>query len=162
MDWQIPLAISAGAFAAVLVWRLRPNLAGREKPSHALKDAKAAVDSATSDDERAEALAKAGDASAALVGRGGSAVGYYLRAMRLQPDSVALVRRAVTALERKPLALEALLWRRLGVEDWSDKMRPTIVEIVRGLSMLYSRGPLRRRLRARAFANLLRAFGESP
>ncbi len=157
MDWRIPLVVAAALFAVVLVVRTRPRFGGAERPSQAIRDAKEALGRATTDEARAAALAAAGDAYAALVGRGGSAVSFYLRAFRIQPTSLALVDRASLALARKPFALESFLWGCLATE-YVDGMRPVVQDVVRRLQAVHDKPPLRRRLRARAFATLSRAL----
>lgn len=161
MDWpSIALVVSAIVFAVVLLLRVRPSFSSTKRPDVGLREAKEAVQRAKTDEEKIEALAAAGDASAVRLGRGGSAVNYYLRAMRMAPTSLPLLERAGVSLANKPLALESLLWRRLSIEDWTDEMVPIVRDIVRRLETLYSAGPIQRRLRARAFATLSRALAK--
>jgi hypothetical protein len=123
----------------------------------ALKEARARLAAAKTDAERAAALCDAGDASAAGLGRGDSAIGYYLRAMRLAPHSAELVSRAARALARKPHALESLLWRRLGAEPWSGSGVDAARRAIEELSKLYA-GPLRNLARARALEHARALF----
>ncbi len=161
MNWQLPLVITAVVFAGFMIWRIRP--AFREPRTHAasrgaLRDAKNRVEAAATAEERAIALCDAGDACAASF-RATSAIGYYLRAMRADPTSSALVERAAMGLGRRPHALESLLWRRLGAEPWTGSSRAAAVTALRELADLYE-GPLRNRARARAFDHALVAMGE--
>jgi hypothetical protein len=162
MDPRIWLLLSSAIFAAFLLFRMRPALRSGKTPGAvraALRDAKARVASATTDVERADALADAGDACAQSLARATSAVGFYLRAMRADPTSATIVVRASAALARRPHALEALLWRRLGADDWSETRRDAALAAVRSLAALYS-GPLHNRSRARALEHALMAMGE--
>jgi hypothetical protein len=161
MPSELPLVLVAALFAGFMVWRMRPAL-GRSRGvgRAALRTAKKRLEDATSPSERALALCDAGDACAASL-RTTSAVGYYLRAMRTDPTSAALVERAATALERRPHALESLLWRRLGAEPWSGASRAAAVMALRELAFLYD-GPLRNRARARALDFALASLHEPP
>jgi hypothetical protein len=157
------LVVAAVLFGGFMVWRLRPvfgGTAGGAPARGALRDAKKRVESATTPAERALALCDAGDACAASL-RANSAVAYYLRAMRSDPTSSALVERAARSLARRPHALEALLWRRLGAEPWAGGSRSAAVTALRLLGALYE-GPLRNRARARALDFALSALGEPP
>ncbi len=158
MTWNLPLVVTAGVFVLFLLVRLRPALPGGKRvKAGALRDAKKRIEEAKDDASRALALADAGDVCAKSVGRTTGAIGYYLRAMRLNPASAALVERAAIALARRPHALESLLWRRLGAEPWTgareDAARAALAQLVR----LYD-GPLKNRVRARAFENALGAL----
>lgn len=149
MELQLPLLVSALAFAALLLFRLRPAITTRARASAtALDDAKRRIESAKDDDARASALADAGDASIAL-GRASSAEGYYLRALRTAPCSARIVTRAVTAFARRPRALEHLLWRHLAALPWEDRRRDAIVAALQGLARVYGK---RRRFHVRAQA----------
>jgi len=161
MTIELPLALAAALFAGFMVWRMRPAL-GRVRGAGraALRAAKQRIEAAKTPGERALALCDAGDASAALLGAT-SAVGYYLRAMRADPTSAALVERAARGLVRRPHALEPLLWRRLGAEPWSGSSRAAAEVALRELAFLYE-GPLRNRARARAIDYALAALGDSP
>src|SRR4051794_10671227 len=119
MDWHIPLLVSALLFVAFMLWRMRPDFgsrAGNGATAATLREAKQRIESAKDDKARALALCDAGDACAQSIGRTTGAVGYYLRAMRADPTSAAIVERAAAGLARRPHALESLLWRRLGAE----------------------------------------------
>jgi hypothetical protein len=163
MDWQLPLVVAATLFGGFMIWRSRPAL--REPRTSAatrgaLREAKKRIEEATTAQGRALALCDAGDACAASF-RTTSAIGYYLRAMRADPTSSALIQRAATGLGRRPHALESLLWRRLGAEPWSGPSRGAAVTALRELADLYD-GPLRNRARARALDHALVAMGEPP
>jgi len=161
MSSELPLLLVAALFAGFMVWRMRPALGRSRGAERALfRTAKKRIESATVPSERALALCDAGDACAASLGTA-SAVGYYLRAMRTDPTSSALVERAATALERRPHALESLLWRRLGAEPWSGASKGAAMTALRELAFLYE-GPLRNRARARALDFALTALHEPP
>jgi hypothetical protein len=161
MTPELPLVVMAALFAGFMVWRMRPALGRPPGVGRvALRTAKERLKSATTPHERALSLCDAGDACAASL-RTTSAVGYYLRAMRTDPTSSALVERAAVALERRPHALESLLWRRLGAEPWSGISRGAAVMALRELAFLYE-GPLRNRARARALDFALAALHEPP
>jgi hypothetical protein len=159
MDWNLPLVISAGVFVAFLLWKLRPSFEGARDGSarEAIRAAKKRVEMAKTDDERALALCDAADASVAAFGGAGSAVGYYLRAMRVNPRSAELVDRASKGLARRPRALESLLWRRLGAERWAGGGEAASRAALRQLGVLYA-GPLRNPSRARAMEFALEAL----
>lgn len=153
-DWSIPLAVATAAFLAVLVWRVRPLVGGAARGRagrEAVRAAHARIDAAKTPAERADALCDA----AGLVGAG-SARGLYLRAMREAPASTAIVERAAASLARRPRALEALLWRRLGATPWPDS-RDATVAALDVLVRLYE-GPLRNAVRAKAMANARQAL----
>jgi hypothetical protein len=161
MDWQVPLVVAASAFGVFMLWRVRPTLRRDEGESpQPLKEAKKRVAAAKNDQERALALADAGDACARKVGRTGSTIGYYLRAMRTDPTSSSLVLRASRALARRPLALEALLWRRLGAEPWTAATREPALTALRSLVSVYD-ARNRTRVRADAVRHLLSTLGEA-
>ncbi|MEO6576404.1 MAG: hypothetical protein ABIP89_21305 [Polyangiaceae bacterium] len=150
MDWQIPLVVMAAVFGAFLVFKFRPAFSRPSRPGGAtLREAKARIDAATTDDARAAALVDAADICALSLGRGTAAIGYYLRAMRLQPADPGIIERAAVGFVRRPRALEALLWRRLGAEPWTGATKAAAVAALRHLARLYS-GPLRNAVRARA------------
>lgn len=162
MDWHTPLLISALLFLAFLMWRMRPAFGSGARGAAAavlLREAKRRIENAKDDATRAEALSDAGDACAQSLGRTTGAVGYYLRAMRADPTSAAIVERAAKGLARRPNALESLLWRRLGAAAWTDAGRPPAIAALRHLAVLYA-GPLRNRPRGRALHFALAALGE--
>jgi hypothetical protein len=161
MDSYVPLVIVAIIFLIFVLYRFRPAFStggGGAAARAALRDAKARLEKATTDGERAAALADAADASA-RTGKTTGAVGYYLRAMRLDPKSTALVERAAASLARYPHSLETLLWRRLGAEVWTGPTAAPAHAALKHLADLYAEGPLRHSVRARAFAHLLEALG---
>ncbi len=163
-DWSVPLIVAVAAFLAVLVWRVRPVVAwgrGRGENREALREAHERIEKAANEAERAVALCDA----AGLVGARG-ARGLYLRAMRADPASVAVVERAVAGLARRPRSLEAVLWRRLATAPWATSPDATraALDALRGLY----EGPLRNAVRAKAMENARDALapravaGESP
>lgn len=150
MDWQIPLVVMAAVFGAFLVFKFRPAFSRPSRPGGAtLREAKARIDAAKTDDARAAALCDAADICALSLGRGTAAIGYYLRAMRIEPANAAIIERAAVGFARRPRALEALLWRRLGAEPWTGTTKGSAVAALRHLARLYA-GPLRNAVRARA------------
>jgi hypothetical protein len=154
MTWNVPLVVATLAFFAFLSWKLRPAMgtAGGGSKAAALRAAKQRIEAAKTDQARALALSDAGDAAAAGLTGSGSAIGYYLRAMRASPHSADLVARASKGLARRPRALESLLWRRLGAEPWSGGGEAAARAALDELARLYS-GPLKNAARARAIEN---------
>jgi hypothetical protein len=140
----------------------RPSL-GPRKIGHArrlaLAEARTRVESAATPADRARALCDAGDASGQTLGSPTSALGYYLRAMRTDPNSAEPVLRAARGLVRRPRALEKLLWRRLGGTPWEGPSRPAAVAALTELAAVYA-GPLRNRSRASAISHALAALGQ--
>ena len=158
-DAFVPLIASAGAFLAVLVWRVRPRgpwTAKRQASREALREAQGRALTAPDDTERARALCDAADLLAAQVRGRSSAKGLYLRAMRLDPKSVEVIERTVAGLARRPKALESLLWRRLATTQWKES-RETTAAVLDALGALYE-GPLRNAIRARALHNAREAL----
>ena len=156
MDWK--LIAAATVFGLYVIYRFRPMFSGGRTALASLAEARKRIDAATTDEGRAEALAAAGDACAGAVGRTTGAVGYYTRAMRANPSSVAILERATTGLSRRPRALEQLLWRRLASESWDGDKKDAALAALAHLQRLYDRSP-RNRTRARVFENLLGALG---
>jgi hypothetical protein len=155
-DWHIPLIVAAAVFFAFILWKMRPAVfafpSGKNRRN--LREAQARIEAAKDDASRAVALCDAADASAAQPGGVTSAIGYYLRAMRTDPHSAAVVDRAAAGLARRPRALESLLWRRLGAEPWSGEGRAAARAALKHLAALYD-GPLRNAPRARALEHAL-------
>ena len=156
MDWK--LIAAATVFGLYVIYRFRPMLSGSRAALGSLAEARERIDAAKTDEERALALAEAGDACASAVGRTAGAVGYYTRAMRANPVSVDLVERAAKGLARRPRALEQLLWRRLASEPWDGDKRAPALAALAHLHRVYERTP-RNRTRARMFEHLLVALG---
>ena len=109
MDWK--LVAAASVFGLFMIYRFRPVFSARRGRRLGLAEALKRVDAAKTNADRATALADAGDACAASIGRTTGAVGYYLRAMRANPSSAELVERAAHGLSRRPHSLESLLWQ---------------------------------------------------
>lgn len=159
MDWQIPLLVSACAFAAFMVFRFRPVMSDEGRASAvALKDAKRRVVAAKDDASKATALCEAADASARL-GRTGAAVVFYLRAQRADPGSKDIAQRAAEGLARRPAALEKVMWKQLAAARIADSeaSRDAALIALRALAASYAK---RRRFQARAKAleNVLEAL----
>ena len=161
MDVQkVAVVVVAIVFALVVLWRVRPRLSsGRRRVD--LKDAKQKISAAKDPTARALALCDAGDLCAAG-GRTTGAVGYYLRAMRADRSSAALVERAATGLARRPHSLEALLWRKLGADPWSNETGDAARVALTKLVALYAGPMIRNRSRARALERALAVLGTPP
>jgi hypothetical protein len=125
----------------------------------ALKAARAKIEAAKTDAEKADALCEAADACALAFGRSEAAASYYLRAMRLVPGSAELVERAIAGLEHRPRALESLLWRKLAMLERTPSRDATLAAL-RGLARVYAIRP-RLASRARAIEAVVHAI-ESP
>lgn len=152
-DSFFPLIVAAGAFLALLAWRVRPLVVWRTKQRasrQALREARARIQAAPEGPERARALCDAADLVARQVRGRGSAPGLYLRAMRSDPKSVDVLHRAVAGLVRRPRALESLLWRHLAIAPWKESPDGAVAALD-ALRALYE-GPLRNAIRARALA----------
>lgn len=121
----------------------------------ALKAARAKIEAAKTDVEKANALCEAADACALAFGRGEAAASYYLRAMRVIPSSAELVERAVQGLEHRPRALESLLWRKLGADPEHAPSPEATRAALEGLAKIYATRP-RSAVRARAVHTILR------
>jgi hypothetical protein len=152
------LVVAIGFFAMVLA-RTWPRFGKRRNVplGKALRAARAKIEAAKTDAEKADALCEAADACALAFGRSEAAASYYLRAMRLVPDSAELVERACKGLEHRPRTLELLLWRKLGVDGGHPPSREATVAALRGLAAVYAVRP-RHAFRARAVETLLRTL----
>jgi hypothetical protein len=153
-DSLVPLIVAAGAFLALLLWRVRPVAfwtTKRRVSREALREAWARIEAAPGEPERARALCDAADLLARQVRGRGSATGFYLRAMRSDPKSVEVIERAVAGLARRPRALESILWRHLAIVRWKESSESTRATLD-ALRALYE-GQLRNAVRARALAN---------
>jgi hypothetical protein len=145
----LPLAIAAGVFFAMVVWRVRPAIGFGRRPGvskEALRGHLARAEAAKDEHERALALCDAADLMAA-----GGARGLYLRALRADPGAVQVVQRAVTGLAKRPRALEHVLWRHLSQSPWVPAREATVASLD-ALRILYE-GPLRKSIRAKFFAH---------
>jgi hypothetical protein len=158
-DWSVPLIVATAAFLAYLLWRVRPALAGRTRTAsrEALREARARIESAGDEAARARALCDAADILAKKVGRGASAAGLYMRAMRADPRSAEIVARAASGLARRPRALESLLWRHLAASPWRGEMRDAARASLDALRALYE-GRRKNGVRARALAHAVEAL----
>jgi hypothetical protein len=161
MTWQLALAVAAVLFALRIIWQVRPSFGPRKDVRtgrKALVAARARAAAATTPAERAMALCDAGDARAHSIGSLTSALGYYVRAMRVDPTAAEPIVRAARGLARRPRALEALLWRRLSGAPWEGATRVAALAALTELERVY-RVPLRNRIRAAAIAHALAALG---
>jgi len=158
VDWQIPLVVSAVAFAAFMVFRFRPVVSsdGRANAA-ALKEAKARIAAATDDASRAAALCDAADASAHL-GRFGAAASFYSRALRATPSATAIAERAAAGLAERPAILEKVMWRHLAASPWVGEGRAAALVGLRALAAAYGKRP-RFHPRVRALEHALEALG---
>jgi hypothetical protein len=164
---SLALAVATGAFALMLLWRVRPAFGPGRRRHAALKEAQARIEAAADEPSRALALCDAADLVAARMAGSGSAKGLYMRAMRADPSSVDVVSRAVAGLARRPRALESVLWRHLSlsapaVPPGSRKgpARGAMLASLDALRSLYE-GPLKNGVRARALANMRDAFTDA-
>ena len=159
--WQtIALLVVAIAFFGLVLVRTWPRnfiFGGRKRNvplGAALKAARAKIEAAKTDADKADALCEAADACAIAFGRSEAAASYYLRAMRLIPGSAELVERAIQGLEHRPRTLESLLWRKLGADpEHAPSPEATRAALV-GLEKIY-RGRPRHAVRARAVERIL-------
>lgn len=155
--WQLALAGSAALFTGFMLFRMRPALSSEGRASAGqLAEAKARVDKAEGDKDKAVALMDAAAATARL-GKTGSAVALYVRAFRADPSSTAIVESAATELARRPRALEELMWRRLGADGWGGDNRAASKAALRALVEIYDRKQ-RTKPRARAVEHALAAL----
>ncbi len=166
MTWQIALAVAAALFGAFIAWQVRPSFGPpkvRKARRAAFAEARARLSAATTATERAMALCDVGDARSAMGGPRSvtGALGYYLRAMRSDPDSPEPVIRAARGLARRPRTLESLLWRRLGSVSWEGEHRASALAALAELERVYG-GSLRNRSRASALGFALAALGQPP
>ncbi len=160
MDFQIPLGIAAVVFGGFVLSRLWPAVGGNREAREALAAARAKLKSASTNDERAEALALVGDACSQRASLRRMAASYYARALKLRPSDAALVRRVAIGLARRPWALETLLVRRLGATSWKE--REVTTALLESLLALY-RGQLRSVARAQMIERALEEVtGELP
>ena len=145
----MPLTLATAAFLLVLLWRVRPQVGwGRQRGAsrQAVKEARAKVDAATTEPEKAAALCDAAE----LLGPA-SATAMYLRAVRADPSSPQVIDRAAARLSRRPRLLESVLWRHLASSSWTDTRLASRASLS-ALVTLYE-GPLRDPVRARALAH---------
>src|SRR5256885_13218151 len=122
-DPLLPLILSAGAFLAVLVWRVRPLVSWTQRQAEvksALREAQARIEGTPEGPGRACALCDAADLLARRTGTRRSAAGFYGRALRSDPTSVDVVQRTVAGLGRRPRTLESVLWRHLSIVRWRE------------------------------------------
>jgi hypothetical protein len=161
-DWSLPLSLSTVAFLALLVWRVRPAVGWgkRRRVSHVeMREARSRIAGAPDPSARAFALCDAADIMAKSIGGAPSARGLYLRAIRSDPRSSEIVRRAAAGLSSRPRTLESLLWRHLAIAPWAGEGRSAARASLDVLRALYE-GPLRNPTRARALANARDALAE--
>jgi hypothetical protein len=150
-----PLVAAAAAFLVVVLWRFRPALPfgpGRRASREALRQARQRIEDSATPQARAMALCDAADIMIRGVGGASSATGLYLRAMRTDPQSAAVVSRAVAGLSARPRALESLLWRHLAQAPWTTDSRDATKAVLDALRVLHE-GPLKNAIRARALGN---------
>lgn len=150
------VVVASVAFVLILVWRFRPQLAreGIERPMP--KKLAAQLEAAKTSEDKAVLLYQAGQAALTAL-RYGSAENYFRRALRVQPDSSALVDQVATALARRPRGLEALLWRRLSDARYEGAERTASIAAMVALIRLYDRTP-KQRHKASALRNVLRSL----
>jgi len=113
---QIAVAAAAVLFLVYLVIQVRPLGRVRAASAADVAEARKRARAAKSSEERASALADAGEASVRR-GRLRAAAGLFLRAMRADPRSAVIVRRVAAALSGRPELLEGLLLRRVAASN---------------------------------------------
>jgi hypothetical protein len=156
MDWQIPLLVSAIAFAAFMAFKMRPAFSDDGRANAAtLREAKQRIEAAKDDAAKAKALCDAADASATL-GRVNTAIGFYLRAFKAEPTSKELVERAARSLAKRPRAVEKLMWRHLAAQPWTGEGHASALAALKALSAVYGRRP--NQPRAKALEHAVAAF----
>lgn len=155
----IALLVVTIAFFGLVLARTWPRIGKRRNAplGAALRAAQQKIEAAATDEEKADALCDAADATALAFGRSEAAAAYYLRAMRLVPSSAALVQRACKGLEHRPRTLEQLLWRVLGTGAEHPPSRKATLVALTGLAQVYAARP-RHAVRARAMETLLHAL----
>lgn len=159
---QVAILAAVGFFFAFLFFQFRPSARrARREVGRAIRDARARAHRATNKEERSAALGDAAEA-AVKAKRWVAAAGYFIRAMRDNPQSAALVTRASTGLASRPLLAERTFWRRLGALPDDADHRDAYLETVRQLASLYeSRLPDKGRARVlRRLADLEAARGD--
>ncbi len=157
-DLRLPLVILAVLFGLLVLIRMRPTARKKSRESReALEAAEAKIAAAPNEVLRALALCEAGEACVARWRRNERALGYFLKAMKADPTSTEIVERAVNALDHRPRALEAVLWRRLAVTVWGERNGAATKLALRALSEIYGtklRNPTRGRALTQAIALL--------
>ena len=168
-SWQhFVVAGIAVVFAAFLLWKYWPSLAEAEPLARSygwrrrhsptvdakIREALDRSRQAKTPRERAEALVKAAEAAALAPDGMTSAMGFYLRAMRVDVTHCEAVQGIAALLSaERPELLEHVLWRRLAHLDRSDKGSIAAKCTLDALIALY-RGELRQKDRARALEKL--------
>jgi hypothetical protein len=150
-----PLVAAAAAFLLVVLWRVRPAIPfgpRRRASRQALREARARIEASTNPQARALALCDAADLRARAVGGVSSATGLYLRALRTDPHSAAIVVRTAAGLAGRPRSLESLLWRHLAQGPWTPASREAMRAALDALRVLHE-GPLKNATRARALGH---------
>ncbi len=137
---RIVLVVAVALFALYLLLQFRPRAQQRRALDGSIREARARAHAAKTPEERAKALADAGEA-AARAKRWVAASGFFLRSMREDPASVACVTRAAAGLRPRPRMAEQLLWRRLGAIEEDGVHRDVMAAIAGELGALYE-GPL--------------------
>jgi hypothetical protein len=146
-----PLVVAAAAFLLVMLWRVRPAFPGspRRASREALREAKVRAEAATDPAAKALALCDAADLTPGTSAKSS----LFLRALRADPKSPAVVARAVVGLGRRPRALESFLWRTLAQGPIDADSKASARAALEALSLL-NEGPVDDTVRARAFAHL--------
>lgn len=159
MEIRDALVVAASmAFVLIIVWRFRPQL-GTERDRPISKKLAQQLEVATDAAAKAALLFDAGTQALAAL-RYASAESYFRRALRVEPTSVALLERVVTALSRRPRGLEALLWRSLSEADFQGEGRAASLAALTALVRLQERLP-KQRTKATALRLLLRELDPS-
>jgi uncharacterized low-complexity protein len=149
---RIVLIVAVAAFALYLVLQVRPRAQKRRALEGSIREARERAHKAKSPAARAVALVEAGEASAGAR-RWVAAEGFFLRAMRAEPASVAWIARAATALRPRPRVAERLFWHRLGALDEIGDHPVVVAALAGALAALYE-GPIPDRSRAAVLRRL--------
>lgn len=145
-DWRYLLVGAAVVFVVFLLVKMRPAWPLRARSSAEVRAARDRAREATTARGKAEALCEAGEI-AARSALAVSSVGYFLRAMRADPEWPLAVERTARALARRPRLVERIMWRRLAEVPWDSEHREALRAAAFALRDVYD-GRLRDRIRA--------------
>lgn len=152
---RIVLIAAVALFLVYVAIQVRPRAQKRRELQRSIKAARDRAHGATAPEDKAAALGEAGEA-AARARRFDAAEGFFSRAMRHAPSSVALVRRAAESLRARPRVAERVLQRRLASltnEASLEGTQDARVALAGSLAELYE-GPLSDRQQAQVMRRL--------
>ena len=133
---RIVLIVAVALFGLYLLLQFRPRSHQRKELEGSIRVARNRAHAAKTPEDRALALADAGEA-AAKSRRWTAARGFFLRAMRADPRSTEAVRRASASLSTRPRMAEQLLWRRLGAMSEDEADHEVHAALAAALASLY-------------------------